>query len=276
MWISTSAPIAIAPARRQRSTFLLASRIASSEPPRTKVSIVTSAGTTLTASPPLVMIGWMRIVSFSQKVSRWAAIAFIAIIAAFSALIPSCGRLPACAARPMKRICLTSAPFDDSARMDRVFDAVARAGMDHHRHVDIVEMAFGDELGLAEHELDLALGDARRPLLDIDELLGRHGEKDDLAGEMLGGLGIAEPDRRAQHPGDLGVVAATVRRPGGRIGERMLRGAQAVELADKGEPRPRRAAGEPALDAGQGEAGARRQAPRRSSARRRGRRFSPR
>ena len=68
MWISTSAPIAIAPARRQRSTLRLASRIASSEPPRTKVSIVTSAGTTLTASPPLVMIGWMRIVSFSQKV----------------------------------------------------------------------------------------------------------------------------------------------------------------------------------------------------------------
>ena len=38
-----------------------------SEPPRTKVSIVTSAGTTLTASPPLVMIGWMRIVSWSWK-----------------------------------------------------------------------------------------------------------------------------------------------------------------------------------------------------------------
>jgi hypothetical protein len=51
--ISTSAPIAIAPARRQRSTFMLASTIASSESPRTKVSICTSAGTTLTASPPL-------------------------------------------------------------------------------------------------------------------------------------------------------------------------------------------------------------------------------
>jgi hypothetical protein len=67
----------------------LASTIASSEPPRTKVSILTSAGTTLTASPPLVMIGWMRIVSFSQKVSRWADMALIAIIAAFRALIPS-------------------------------------------------------------------------------------------------------------------------------------------------------------------------------------------
>ena len=84
-------------------------------------------------------------------------------------------------------------------------------------------------------------------------------KKMSLAGELLGGLGIAEPDRGAQHPGDLRVVTATVRRPGGRIGERMLRGAQAVELADKREPRSGRAAGEPAFDAGQREARTRRQ-----------------
>ena len=137
---------------------------------------------------------------------------------------------------------------------------VARAGMDHHRHVDIVEMALGDELGLAEHEFDLALGDAPHALLDIDELLGRHGEKDNLAGEMVGGLHIAEPDRGTEHAGDLRVVAAAVRRPGGRIGERVVRGAQAVELADQGEPRPRRPSCEPALDPGQGQTGARREA----------------
>ena len=59
----------------------------------------------------------------------------------------------------------------------RGLGAVTRPGVDHHGHVDIVEMAFGDELGLAQHELDLALRDSRRPLLDVDELFGRHGEE---------------------------------------------------------------------------------------------------
>ena len=45
------------------------------------------------------------------EVSRQAAIAFIAIIAALRALMPSCGAPPAWAARPTKRICLPSAPF---------------------------------------------------------------------------------------------------------------------------------------------------------------------
>ena len=52
--------------------------------------------------------------------------------------------------------------------------AATRTGMDHHGHVDVVEMALGDELGLAEHEFDVASGDAGGALLDIDELLGRH------------------------------------------------------------------------------------------------------
>src|SRR5439155_20516869 len=134
---------------------------------------------------------------------------------------------------------------------------VARARMDHHRHIDIVEMALGDKLRYAEHDLDFAPGDARNALLDIDELLGRHGEKDDLAGEVLGGLCVAEADRGTQHAGDLSIVAAAVRRPCRRISERMFRGAQAVELADEGEPWSWGAAGESALDTGKGEAGAR-------------------
>ena len=80
----------------------------------------TSAGTTLTASPPLVMIGWMRTVSRSQKLSRWQWIAFSAICAADSALMPRCGEPPACEARPVNRICLISAPFDDSTMNERV------------------------------------------------------------------------------------------------------------------------------------------------------------
>ena len=131
--------------------------------------------------------------------------------------------------------------------------------MYHHGDVDIVEMALGDELGLAQHELDFAPRDAPRPLLDIDELFGRDGEKDDLAREVLGDLGIPQTYRRAQNAGDLGVVAAAVSRAGDRVGERMLGGAQTVELADEGEPRPRRTTGDPALDAGQSQTGLRRQ-----------------
>jgi hypothetical protein len=132
--------------------------------------------------------------------------------------------------------------------------------MDHHGHVDIVEMAFGDELGLAEHELDFAFRDAGRPLLDIDEFFGGHGEENDFAGKMAGDAGFGQSDRRAQHSCDLGIVATAVGRPGDPIGERVLRGPQAVELPDEGEAGTRCSAGEPALDTGQCEAGTRRQA----------------
>ena len=86
--------------------------------------------------------------------------------------------------------------------------------MDHHRHVDIVEMAFGEQLRLAEQEFDLTPLLALETLLDVDELLGGNGEKDEFARQLLGGLGIAKPDRGTQHPGDLRVVAAAMRRPG--------------------------------------------------------------
>jgi len=43
-------------------------------------------------------------------------------------------------------------------------------------------------------------------LLDIDDLLGRHGEKDDLAGELFGGIGIAHPIAARSRPAILGIV----------------------------------------------------------------------
>src|SRR6202030_2515257 len=122
------------------------------------------------------------------------------------------------------------------------------------------EMALGDEFGLAEHEFDFAFRDTGRPLFDVDELFGRHGEENDVAGEVAGDPGFCQSDRRAQHPGDLRVVATAVGRPGDRIGERVLRGPQAVELADKGEPGAWRSTGQPALDTGQRQTGAGRQA----------------
>ena len=128
---------------------------------------------------------------------------------------------------------------------------------DHHGHVDVVEMAFRDKLRLAQHEFDLAPGDTPHALLDVDELLGRHGEKHDFARQLVGRLRVAEADCGAEHPGDLGVVPATMRRAGNRVGQRMFRGAQTVELADKGEPRSRGMSGKPALDPGESQPGAR-------------------
>src|SRR5438552_13274376 len=129
--------------------------------------------------------------------------------------------------------------------------------MDHHRHVDVVEMPLGDELGLAEEELDLALLLAAQALLDIDELLGRHREEDELAGEVLGRPDGGEAHRDAEHAGNLRVVAAAMRRAGVRVGKRVVGGSEAVELANEGEARAWGVALEAALDAGQGEAGLR-------------------
>ena len=79
--------------------------------PRTKVSIRTSAGTALTASPPLVMMGWTRILSSSRKVSRLKLMAVKAIVAAFRALMPRCGAPPAWEARPMNWMRLATVPL---------------------------------------------------------------------------------------------------------------------------------------------------------------------
>jgi hypothetical protein len=76
---------------------------------------------------------------------------------------------------------------------------------------------------------------------------------------MPGDSSFGQSDRRAQHPGNLGVVATAVGCPGERVGQGMLRGSQAVELADESEPRARCSAGELSLDAGQSQSGARAQ-----------------
>ena len=107
----TEAPTAIAPARNARSTLRLASIMASSVRPRTKVSMRTSAGTALTASPPVVMMGCTRIVSLSMKVSRLKWMAVRASVAAFSALMPRCGEPPACAPLPTNWIFFARVPL---------------------------------------------------------------------------------------------------------------------------------------------------------------------
>src|ERR1700722_16137675 len=128
-------------------------------------------------------------------------------------------------------------------------DRVVRAGMDHHRHVDVVPMAAREQLWLAEEELELTLFLAAEALLDIDELLGRDREENDLAGEVIGDADRREAHRRAEHAGDLRVVAAAMRGAGMRVGERVGRGSQAVQFADNGDARTAGFAGDAALDA---------------------------
>ena len=127
--------------------------------------------------------------------------------------------------------------------------------MDHHRHVDIVEMALGDEFGLAEQELDFSAFAPPEALLDIDEFLGRDREKHDFAGEVLGRARCRQSHRDPEHPGDLGIMAAAMRRAGMWIGERVLGGTQAVQFAEQREPRAGLAAAQAPLDPGQPEAG---------------------
>jgi hypothetical protein len=129
--------------------------------------------------------------------------------------------------------------------------------MDHHCHVDVVEMAFGDQLGLAEQEFDLAALLPVQPLLDIYEFLSGDGEKQQITGEVFACADRRQSHRDAEHPGDLGIMAAAVRRPGLRVGERMIGGAQAVELTDEGEARARHYPFQPPLDARHCEAGLR-------------------
>jgi hypothetical protein len=59
------------------------------------------------------------------------------------------------------------------------------------------------------------------------------GEKHQIAGEVVVRADLRQSHGDAQHARDLGIVAAAVRRSGLRVGERMIRGAQAVELADE-------------------------------------------
>jgi hypothetical protein len=102
----------------------------------------------------------------------------------------------------------------------------------------------------------------RRSSTSINSSAGT-AKKHDFAGEIFGNPGLAQRQRRAQHAGDLGVVAAAVRGTGNGIGERVLGSAQAVQLADKRHPRARPVPLEPGLDPSQCQTGLRHQAERR-------------
>ena len=78
-----------------RLTLRFSRAIASIEAARRKLSVTTRSGMALTASPPLVMMGWKRMWSASGKVSRTQLAACIPQLAAYRALTPRWGEPPA-------------------------------------------------------------------------------------------------------------------------------------------------------------------------------------
>ena len=71
--------------------------------------------------------------------------------------------------------------------------SVREVRVDHHRHVDVVEVAEPQQLGLAAEELELARPRLAHAPLDVAVLLGRHREEDHAAGQVLGRLASSSP-----------------------------------------------------------------------------------
>ena len=210
---------------------MLASRIASSEPPRTKVSIVTSAGTTLTASPPLVMIGWMRIVSLSWKVSRWAVDRVQCDLRRVKGVDAELRRAAGMAARPMK------ADLLDQRAVRRIGDVRSACASGRASRCGSSSPCRCRRNGPWRRVRACRAGTRSRPcatpaepLLDIDELLGRHGEEHQFAGEVFGGARRrSAPSRRraCRRPGRCGRSCGPRRYAGRRAGGRRCAGCRA-------------------------------------------------
>ena len=110
----------------------------------------------------------------------------------------------------------------------------SRDGVGHHGHVNVVQLAQPDELGLAAQELNAARPAQLVPVLDLDVLLGGHGEQGDAARQGLHDPRGLQAHGRRDHRADLAVVAAGVGRARGRVGVGVAGHDQGVELAHDG------------------------------------------
>ena len=108
-------------------------------------------------------------------------------------------------------------------------------GVDHHRQVDVVEVAQPQQLALAAQELEPPFADLVEAPLKVAAFLGRDRQERHAPGQPLERVRGDQADRRAHQPGDLGVVAARVDGAGGGVRVRMSRDHERVELAQKRE-----------------------------------------
>ena len=192
----TLAPSARAPARRQRSILNEASAIASRDAPRTRPSYRTSSGVALAESPPEVMMPCRRTESLSLSVSRWVLTAFRATIAAWSALTPLCGDPPAWDALPMNLTYFTRWPLflpppenRESPGLDDVCTIIAMSTSSNApRRMNSC---------LPERRPSFPLLPQPPAVLDVDELLRRHGHQHHAARERTQYLGGRQRGGRA-------------------------------------------------------------------------------
>jgi len=135
-----------------------------------------------------------------------------------------------------------------------------RLRVHHHGDVDVVEVADLDQFLLAAQVGDLASVGQPEPVLDLQELLGRRAEEVDLAGERARHTRAHQADGGAQHARHLDVVAALVRGAGDGVAHGRVSSHHRIELAHDADGRPLGRALEHAVDAGDGQALAHRQA----------------
>ena len=115
---------------------------------------------------------------------------------------------------------------------------VAAAGkVVHDGHVDVIENTIQNQSGFATQRLDFTFFNQFIAPFDFDAFLRRAGDEGDLAGDVVFGIGLNEPDGRAEHGGDMRVVAAGMGGSRGWIALRMRRNDQRIHFAADGERR---------------------------------------
>src|SRR5262249_44129860 len=167
-------------------------------------------------------------------------------------------RRPARMRRASHEACGLSEPPVVRARHARWAVLGTRSRVDHHREIDVVQVAEAQKLTLAAQELEPSGAHLVEPPLEIAALLGGHGHERHAAREELEGARFEKADRRADEPRDLGVVAARVCGARHWVRLRVSGDPEGVELSDEGESRPGPgAAGDVRANARQSEAGSR-------------------
>ena len=113
---------------------------------------------------------------------------------------------------------------------------VATAGqVVHDGHVDVIENAIQNQSGFAAQRLDFAFFNQFISPFDFDAFLRRAGDEGDLAGDVVFGVGLNETDGRAEHGGDVRIMATGVGGSRGGIAFRMRRNDQRIHFAADGE-----------------------------------------
>ena len=150
--------------------------------------------------------------------------------------MPCAARRPACAARPTKRAVLPTRPLFEPGHAGRAVLG-ARRRVDHHRQVDVVEVAEAQQLALPPRNSSRpartwsAATRGRRP-----PRRGRRRTPRARRGARTPSCATS-PIAAPSMPGDLRVVTARVRRAGDRIGLGMAGDDEPVELAEQRERR---------------------------------------